>query len=294
VLGRHQLLAMGFSKAALGRRLRAGRWARVYPGVYRIQGVPRTWHQQLMAACLWGGPGAVASHRSAAALWGFDGLSSEAIEIMTPRNLRDSSGLTVVHSGASMEQGDATRLGVIPTTTVVRTLFDLASVFDRITLQQALDSAVRNKQATIDRIRRRLDRNRAAGKRGPAMLRQIVEELEAGENVPESVLERRILDLLLAAGLPPPVCQYEIRDENGRLLARVDFAYPERRLAIEADGFKHHGNRRSYERDRARDSELAARGWTTLRFTWLQATNRPEEIPAKVSRALEQRGQSSR
>ena len=49
-----------------------------------MAGAPATWHQRLMAACLVGGPGAVASHRSAGALWGLDGLAPGPIEVTVP------------------------------------------------------------------------------------------------------------------------------------------------------------------------------------------------------------------
>jgi hypothetical protein len=55
----------------------------VLPCVYRVAGTAQTWHQALEAACLWGGDAAVASHRSAAALWSLGGFPEGPIEITT-------------------------------------------------------------------------------------------------------------------------------------------------------------------------------------------------------------------
>ena len=69
--------------------------------------------------------------------------------------------------------------------------------------------------------------------------------------------------LLRAAGLPEPEVQYPIRD-GARVVARVDFAYPEMRLAIEVDGYRWHGGRSAWARDLNRGNNIAARSWRTL------------------------------
>ena len=83
----------------------------------------------------------------------------------------------------------------------------------------------------------------------------------------ESPQESRLRWWLLAAGLPAPVPQYEVRDGHGVLLARVDLAYPEVRLAIEYDGVVFHTDARALARDRQRLNALTAAGWSVLRFT---------------------------
>ena len=79
------------------------------------------------------------------------------------------------------------------------------------------------------------------GVAGAVPLRSVLEGYKHA--APESPLERRFLRLLRAAGLPEPEVQYPIRDGE-RLVARVDFAYPEIRLAMEVDGYRWHGGRR--------------------------------------------------
>jgi hypothetical protein len=68
--------------------LATGRWRAAGPGVYRIAGTPVTWRSHLLAAVLAGGPGAVASHRSAGALHGLDGCRPGVPEVSVPRGRR--------------------------------------------------------------------------------------------------------------------------------------------------------------------------------------------------------------
>lgn len=74
-----------------------------------------------------------------------------------------------------------------------------------------------------------------------------------------------MLRVLVAAGLPAPVQQYRCR-VGGRSF-RIDLAYPERRLAMELDGWEFHRTRTAFDDDRARANPLIAAGWTLVRFT---------------------------
>ncbi|HEX9505271.1 MAG TPA: type IV toxin-antitoxin system AbiEi family antitoxin domain-containing protein, partial [Acidimicrobiia bacterium] len=65
----------------LRRRLRDGRLERVRRGVYRVGGVPESWHQKVLAACLAAGPNARASFRSAAALYELEGFATGILEV---------------------------------------------------------------------------------------------------------------------------------------------------------------------------------------------------------------------
>ncbi|MDQ4057731.1 MAG: DUF559 domain-containing protein [Actinomycetota bacterium] len=102
---------------------------------------------------------------------------------------------------------------------------------------------------------------------------------------PESKFERDLSRLISRAGLPAPVRQYRVRHE-GRVVARIDIAYPEQRIAIEADSYECHGDLGSFEEDRERNSILAALGWRILQFTWRQLQDRPEYVIATIGKAL--------
>jgi very-short-patch-repair endonuclease len=97
----------------------------------------------------------------------------------------------------------------------------------------------------------------------------------------ESLLELRVAKLLEEAGLPEPVRQFEVR-EGGRLLARVDFAYPQARVAIEADGYRFHSGRADWQREHRTQNALVTRGWLVIRVTWEDVEFRPDEFISEV------------
>jgi hypothetical protein len=82
------------------RRLESGAWRQLYDEVYCIAGAPQSWAGDLLAAVWAGGPRAVASHRSAAALWELPGARRDLVEITCPRWLRGKEPGLVVHEPA--------------------------------------------------------------------------------------------------------------------------------------------------------------------------------------------------
>ena len=254
-------------------------WSRLYPAVYRVAGVPETWRQALMAACLAWGDGVVVSHIAAAALWGLVGFEPGRIELSAPRMQRRARGHHV-HHPIALARTDVTTLDGIPVTTVARTLIDLAGCVEPHLLEEALDDALRRGLVRVAQLRRRLDASGRAGRRGSRLLGEMIEVRAGNGRVPESVFETRLLRVLRAARLPMPSLQHAI----GRY--RVDFAYPERRVAIEADGFRWHSSRARWDRDIERRNALAVLGWTVIHVTWPQLQHRPEEVVDAVRATL--------
>ena len=74
--------------------------------------------------------------------------------------------------------------------------------------------------------------------------------------------------LLREAHLPKPVPQFAITDDRARLVAQVDFAYPARRIAIQAEGYRWHGGRRRFVEDLRTRNRLQELGWRVLHVTW--------------------------
>jgi hypothetical protein len=102
--------------------------------------------------------------------------------------------------------------------------------------------------------------------------------------IPESVLETRVLRVLTKAGLPTPASQFEIRDGD-HLIARVDFAFPDLKLAVEADGYRWHSSRLRWDHDLARRNTLTALGWRVVHVTWAGLTNHPETVIHTIEQA---------
>jgi hypothetical protein len=127
-----------------------------------------------------------------------------------------------------------------------------------------------------------LERVGGRGRRGTAALRAIVRCSLPDERL-ESLLELRLSSLIARSDLEPPEPQYELRCADGRL-ARLDFAWPARRLAIEADGHRWHGTSQQLTKDLARSRSVQAAGWTHLRFGWSDVHELPDRTLLELCR----------
>ncbi len=116
----------------------------------------------------------------------------------------------------------------------------------------------------------------------------LVDELAEPAGLTESELEERFLKLCGAAGLPRPETAAWLSLPDGSAV-KLDFLWRRERVAVECDGYRFHRTRQAFERDRARDAQLAAMGVTTLRFTWRQLTSEPERVISLVAAVLTRR-----
>jgi very-short-patch-repair endonuclease len=222
------------------------------------------------------------SGRAAAALWGADVLvRGEPVEITVPRStrLRARAGLTVVRS--PLPARDVARWAGIPVTTPRRTAFDLARRPPLIEAVVAVDAMLaarlisRGTLATLIRDEPYWP--------GLPQLRKVLMLCDPGA---ESPMETRLRLILIAGRLPWPATQYEVRDESGLFVARLDMAYPKAKLGIEYEG-DHHRGRGVFQRDLRRINALRACGWTVLRFAALDIYREPRKIIATVCAALQ-------
>ncbi len=278
-----QATSRGLSSQYLAR---SPRWERVTPGVYRLAALSQTWHQSLMVAVLAGGPGTVVSHRSAAILQRLDGLRGEIVEVTIPRerNHRNVEGV-VVHRSAHLPPIDRHRPERIPATTVTRTLVDLASVVDADTLEIAIESGLRSHRTSLPLLQRRLKAVGGKGRAGSASLKAIVNG-PVDQAPTESVLETRFVQLCRRFDIPPGNRQYKIAGDTG--LLRADFAWPERRVLVELEGYAWHGTRADHREDMRRQNVilLTHPGWTILRYGWADVVDGPARVAAELGCAL--------
>jgi very-short-patch-repair endonuclease len=96
--------------------------------------------------------------------------------------------------------------------------------------------------------------------------------------------ERILHRLLKTAGITGWVANLPVVVAGQRF--EIDVAFPERRLAIEVDGFAYHSGDERFQRDRTRQNALIAAGWQVLRFTWADLTERPHEVVGRVAQLL--------
>jgi hypothetical protein len=135
---------------------------------------------------------------------------------------------------------------------------------------------------TVDELAGRV--REFAGRHGAKRLARFARLAGSGAR---SSAERRAIDLLRRAGITGWVANAEIYDESGQLIAIGDLVFPAERLVIKVDGRPHHVTPDRFERDRYRQNRLVEAGWTVLRFTWRDLTQRPGYVIATLRRLLE-------
>ncbi len=277
--------SLGLRSSTLARAKRAGECARVFPGVYRVGTAAQTFRQRLLAACLWGGGDAVASHRSAAVLYGLDGFEAAGIELTVPGKPRRPGLVSRVHPGRVRDEDRRVEQGV-PVTSVARTLLDLAGELEVPVLAEALDSAWRRRLVRLDFVEHRLEKLAVKGRRGVCVLRRALSDCRTRGRPLGSPLEVRTWYLIRAAGLPLPMCGMGFEPLDGQP-GEIDLAYPEHSLAIECDGFAYHAlTRDQFEATERRAAQLAALGWRVMRVTHRMLAQEPQNVAERIRVAL--------
>jgi hypothetical protein len=266
---KRQLGDAGVSQSALKRSLASARLTLVHDNVYRIGGAPTTTAQLRLAAVLAVDGLAAVSHRAAADLYGLWWSNPPAIEVTTTDKLSPELAGVTVHRIADLEERWITRVDGLPCTTVARTLVDLGAVLPDNMVAKCLDRAHGRGLVSFSEVQTALLAVARRGRSGAGVMRRLLEPRLAGEP-PAGVPEARMARLLAAQGLPPAVPEYRVWTVAGQFVARVDFAYPELRLAIEVDGYEAHSSVAAFGRDRTRQNALVEEGWTVLRFTWTE------------------------
>ena len=260
----HHLDELHVPRGLRDQRLDSGRWIATYDRVYRIAGAPASWKGDLLGAVWAGGKRAVASHRSAAALWDLPGKRLEMMEITCPRWRRAQHDGLVVHESRALSDRDIAEVDKIPLTTVERTIFDLAAVSSRFTVDLALDSALRSELTSLDDLCGMLRRVGRRGLKGTRVLRDLLADRDASYTPTESEREQMLLRVIREHGLPEPERQRSIYDDAGNFLARPDLVYRDLKIAIEYDSYQHHVGKDALVRDSRRRNAIAAIGWVAL------------------------------
>ncbi len=275
VVDHGQLRVIGLSSSGIGRRVDCGRLHRLHRGVYAV-GHPQVGEAgRRWAAVLACGPEAVLSHRSAAAAWDLM-RGGGVIHVTVGRGGRRAPAGVRLHRTRVGSPSELTILRGLPITTPARTLLDLAAsgVRDR-RLERLVDRAELLGLVDFAQLRA-MSRHRP----GSAPLNAVLSRYAPGPVDTRSRLEEIVYELCDAHGLPRPnvntIIEGDVRD----------FAWPQRRLVVEADSYTWHRSPSALNDDRARDVPLVLAGWRVLRFTWDQVTKRRGWVIRALHQAL--------
>ena len=271
-----QLRSAGFGRSAIARRVR-GEWlVRIHEGVYRI-GVLAGPFAAEMAALLACGPLAVISHRSAVVVMGVRWRYSGPVELVLPHDVQlGRAGVRCRRVAAPVADEIMIRHG-LRITTPARTLVDLSATASRTDLERITDEILAQRLASMTEILGAIGRGR--GRPGLRKLRAVADLFDES-SFTRSEAERRFRALLGSAGLPIP------RMNVKRAGWEVDAVWDRQRLIVEVDGYRSHGTRPQFERDRVKDAQLMLAGYRVLRVTWRQLTREPAVVVATIAAML--------
>ena len=263
---RRQLQAVGISPRTIHRRVTAGAWTALPGGVIDLGTHERSWAQSLTATLLAAGGDrgqAWASHQTAGRL--YDLLDIDAPRrhhVIVPRARRPTVPSAVLHRARSLPADERSVVAGFPVTTIARTLLDLASSMTPAQLEPALWDACRHADDLPVEVARLLQRY--PDRHGRPTLSRLLTDLHPQVAAAESPLEVYGLLALRDPLLPDPVLQYRVRDRHGRIVARVDAAWPQHRTGLEFDGARYHESPSRRGRDARRRQLVREPGWSVI------------------------------
>ena len=271
VVGRAQLLERGVSRSAIARALRSGTLHLLHRGVYSM--IPPELLSEdalLLSALFAGGPGAFLSDGTAAWRWHIIPAPPMTIEIGV-RHRRASSPRVTLHRHGLLRPGDIVHNGRFPTTSVARTLLDLAVRYEQPALLKALAEAEFQHDLRPDDILCVLRR----GHPGSANLRAALDTHAPGHGQAKSRLERRFRALLIRHVIELP----ERNQPLGPYI--VDCLWRDRRVVVELDG-RQHARPHQADSDDDRDLWLRRHGYVPRRYGAKQVDEQPRAVIADL------------
>ncbi len=267
------------------------RYRRLLPDVYVPAGATLNLATRSRAAYLHVAPrGGVLAGFSAAELLGRGcALHRVPAEVLVPRDARSRPDLLVRRG--TVRHSELGAAGGCRVTAPLRTAWDLARRLPLVEAVVAVDALARRSRTDPGFEPAELLAHRATAP-GARCCRRLDRVVALADRRAESVPETRLRLNLVLGGLPAPEVQYRVRDGYGFVLARVDLAYPEARLAIEYDGAAHFTDFGS-RADRRRDLTLADHGWHTMRLTNDDVDGDPPVTRQRVAAQLHSRTPTS-
>lgn len=172
----------------------------------------------------------------------------------------------ISHRSGTLEQGDRVVVAGMPCTSAVRTVLDLSGSLSNKALGDLVDDFLRRRKLRLEDLRARVDRTRPAPGRSVKRLRGVLAERIPGYDPGESPLEARIARAIDRGGLARPAQQHRVSVDGQRY--RIDFAWPDRKLYLEGNGFGFHRLASDLHKDAMRQNDLVLRGWRPIEITW--------------------------
>lgn len=275
VITRPQLVAGGRGEDAVDDAHRRNELTRLCRSVYLVGGAPYTFRARLWAAVL--ATDGLLCRQTSGRLWGVHDEDDREVHVHVPHTRRISIPAGVrLHRCAAW--GSVRERSGLPVVGRGATVVDLLGCLPAGSASRLADRALQRGWIAPDDIARRLaDQPRRPG--NPQLRRLLAQLGDGAAAQSERVLHR----LLGRAGITGWRANHEVWS-NGELIGVVDVAMLDRGLAIEVDGMAFHTDVDRFRGDRRRQNALVGLGWTVLRFTWADLTERPGYVIATLQR----------
>lgn len=250
---------------------RSGSIVRVRRGVYAPH--PPDIADRLAALDLLNENPVVACMATAAAMYGFDTENDDRLHILDPGVRIRPDAEVMVHQrlGAPLRRVSG-RLATAPAWTAV----EIARTLRRPRALATLDTALRVNACTAAEFDAAALEQK--GRRGIVAVRGLLPHADPRA---ESPMESEMRLVFIDWAVPPPELQYEITDRSGKTW-RVDFAWPQVKLAAEYDSIEWHANPAAFTHDRIKSARLQECGWTTIPAVVDDIRKHPEHLVRQV------------
>ena len=262
------LIEFGCSRRDAYRLAETDNFEIIMPGVLRSTHWPFGTDQLMMAACLRSSI-AVIARTNAAQMWNFRGLPKPdgEVRVLIPH------GRSVILPGVIVEkcrQIDAVdivqRSDGLRLTSPSRTLFDCADILGTRRTGSVFEQLIDEKKASFVTQAATVARLARPGRPGTHTMAAVIASRPAWRAGLQSDLEVLVLEAIELAGLPTPQTQMWFVLPGGRRI-RLDFAWPDKQVALEVDHPFWHAGAAESDRDKRRDLKMTTVGWLTLRIT---------------------------
>ena len=294
---RSEALALGYDDRTIAYAVRAGIWHRVRRGAYTFADIwaaadARGRHAITARAVVRAAKTDVVLSHTSAALehipihWGLD-LSDVHLTRLDARTGRAEAGVRQ-HRGLLLPD-DVCRTRTPATTSPVRAALELTTVAGTEPALVTINAMLQAGLFTSEDLRRRYD---AMTYWPHTLATDLI--LRLADARMESAGETRTFYAMWREGLPTAEPQCQIHDATGRLIAQLDFAWPELGVWVEFDGREKYSR---YLRDGETVTDAVLRekrreervreltGWICVRITWAELAD-PRRLAARIRAAF--------
>ena len=282
---REQARTVGLSDRQWSRLNSSGIFVRRHTGVSGLFGFPNSREQRMMAATLALDGRGIASHRSAAELWGvWTPADDDPVDIIISQRAsgRELSGVVTHRPRDHNDLAPIRKMG-IRSTTASRTLLDLGAVVPSA-VPSVTERLLIAGHVTREHLQRALVRHSQRGRDGVGPLREVLASWPYSDRPADSVFELRMDRVLKKYGLPIHETQINV----GRY--RIDFGWPDLKVAGELDGWGKYERLEQFRRQARRDAFLQINGWIVVHFTWREVIRSERKVIRELEQALRSRG----